>query len=142
MDYLENLKNNYKGIVTVDADYQHLPNDVLNIALRLLGNQDSLILGIRDFSEKGVPTLNRFGNRLTSFIFKLLYGENIKDTQTGLRGIPNRYLNLCLEASGKRFEFEMNMLIKFVQTYFIGYFYYLIGKDCYKWLKTGKDLMI
>ena len=113
--YLENLKNNYKGIVTVDADYQHLPNDVLNIALRLLGNQDSLILGIRDFYEKGVPTSNRFGNRLTSFIFKLLYGENIKDTQTGLRGIPNRYLNLCLEASGKRFEFEMNMLIKFVK---------------------------
>ena len=113
--YLENLKNNYKGIVTVDADYQHLPNDVLNIALRLLGNQDSLILGIRDFYEKGVPTPNRFGNRLTSFIFKLLYGENIKDTQTGLRGIPNRYLNLCLEASGKRFEFEMNMLIKFVK---------------------------
>ena len=113
--YLENLKNNYKGIVSVDADYQHLPNDVLNIALRLLGNQDSLILGIRDFYEKGVPTPNRFGNRLTSFIFKLLYGENIKDTQTGLRGIPNRYLNLCLEASGKRFEFEMNMLIKFVK---------------------------
>ena len=113
--YLENLKNNYKGIVSVDADYQHLPNDVLNIALRLLANQDSLILGIRDFYEKGVPTPNRFGNRLTSFIFKLLYGENIKDTQTGLRGIPNRYLNLCLEASGKRFEFEMNMLIKFVK---------------------------
>ena len=113
--YLENLKNNYKGIVSVDADYQHLPNDVLNIALRLLGNQDSLILGIRDFYEKGVPTPNRFGNRLTSFIFKLLYGKNIKDTQTGLRGIPNRYLNLCLESSGKRFEFEMNMLIKFVK---------------------------
>ena len=113
--YLENLKNNYKGIVSVDADYQHLPNDVLNIALRLLSNQDSLILGIRKKKKKGVPTPNRFGNRLTSFIFKLLYGENIKDTQTGLRGIPNRYLNLCLEASGKRFEFEMNMLIKFVK---------------------------
>ena len=53
--YLENLKNAYKGIVTVDDDYQHEPDDIKNIALKLLGNQDSLILGVRDFKTKGLP---------------------------------------------------------------------------------------
>lgn len=113
--YLENLKNAYKGIVTVDDDYQHEPDDIKNIALKLLGNQDSLILGVRDFKTKGLPFGNKFGNKLTSLIFRFLYGTKISDTQTGLRGIPNRYLNLCLEASGKRFEYEMNMLISFIK---------------------------
>lgn len=110
--YLENYKTEYKGIVTADADYQHLPNDILNISLKLIGNLDSLVLGCRNFDLDTVPNLNRFGNKLTSFIFKLLYGKKVNDTQTGLRGIPNRYLNLALEANGNRFEYEMNMLIK------------------------------
>ncbi len=113
--YLENYKNKYKGIITVDADYQHAPTDIINVALRLLGNQDSLILGVRDFNSKKVPFASKFGNKLTSIVFNFLYGIKIKDTQTGLRGIPNRHLNLCLESSGKRFEYEMNMLIKFVK---------------------------
>ncbi len=113
--YLENYKNLYKGIVTVDADYQHLPSDIINVAIKLIGNQDSVILGVRDFNLKTVPFPNRFGNKTTSFLFKLLYGEMISDTQTGLRGIPNRYLNLSLEVSGDRFEYEMSMLIKLVK---------------------------
>ena len=113
--YLENLKDKYKGIVTVDADLQHQVEDVINISLKLIGNSDSLILGSRNFKEKGVPFLSRFGNKITSICFSFLYGKYIKDTQTGLRGIPNRYLNLSLEASGKRFEYEMNLLIKFVK---------------------------
>ena len=111
--YLENYVNDYQGIVTVDADYQHLPNDILNVSKKLLGNQDSLILGIRDFNYSNVPKANSFGNKITSFIFKLLYGSKIIDTQTGLRGIPNRYLNFCLETKGVKFEYEMNMLINF-----------------------------
>lgn len=113
--YLENLKDNYQGIVTADCDYQHKPDDIINIALKLSGNQDSIILGVRNFHLKNIPFPNRFGNLLTSFIFKFLYGIKIEDTQTGLRGIPNRYLNICLETNGNRFEFEMNMLIKAVK---------------------------
>ena len=113
--YLENLKDNYQGIITADCDYQHKPEDIINIALKLLGNQDSIVLGVRNFHLKNIPFPNRFGNLLTSFIFKFLYGIKIEDTQTGLRAIPNRYLNLCLETNGNRFEFEMNMLIKAVK---------------------------
>lgn len=111
--YLEFLKNDYKGVITVDADYQHLPVDIDKINYRLIGNQDSIILGSRNFDTKDTPKMNKFGNRLTSNIFKMFYGTYLKDTQTGLRGIPNRYLNLCLEIDGDRYEYEMNQLIEF-----------------------------
>lgn len=113
--YLENFTKEYRGIVTCDADLQHSVEDITNVALKLLGNQDSLILGYRDFNLKQVPFASKFGNKLTSFLFKYLYGKTIKDTQTGLRAIPNRYLNLSLEASGNKFDYEMNILIKFVK---------------------------
>lgn len=111
--YLENYKNNYKGIVTVDADFQHLPEDILNISIKLTENEQSLILGVRNFNLENVPKANRLGNKITSVVFKILYGKKISDTQTGLRAIPNRLLHLSLETSGNRFEYEMNMLIKF-----------------------------
>ena len=110
--YLDNLKE-FKGIITVDCDYQHIPYDIENISSKLLSNLDKVILGSRDFNKKQVPILNRLGNKFTSFVFELLYKTKINDTQTCLRGISNKYLPLCLETEGARFEFEMNMLINF-----------------------------
>ena len=110
--YLDNLKG-YKGIVTVDADYQHLPKDVLKV-MKEMDKEKKIILGCRDFNSKNVPFLNRMGNKLTSYLFKILYGKYISDTQTGLRGIPNEYLKTCLEIDGDRFEYEMGQLIYFV----------------------------
>ena len=110
--YLKKFKE-FKGIITVDSDYQHIPYDIKNITLKLLDNLDKVILGSRDFNEQQVPILNRLGNKFTSLVFKLLYKTKIIDTQTGLRGIPNSCLPLCLETEGDRFEYEMNMLINF-----------------------------
>ncbi|MBR3660511.1 MAG: bifunctional glycosyltransferase family 2/GtrA family protein [Bacilli bacterium] len=109
--YLDNLVNDYQGIITTDADYQHLPKDIYKI--REVMNDDTIILGSRDFYKKEVPFPNRLGNRITSTVFKLLYGRKIFDTQTGLRGIPNKYLDICLEIPGNRFEYEMEQLIYF-----------------------------
>ena len=109
--YLDNLKG-YKGIITVDADYQHLPTDIEKVAYNM--SIDKITLGSRNFNLKQVPFSNKFGNIITSLIFKLLYGIKINDTQTGLRGIPNKYLNTCLEIEGDRFEYEMEQLIYFV----------------------------
>ena len=51
------------------------------------------------------------GNRLTSLVFRLLFGMNISDTQTGLRAIPTRYIEPLMAAKGTRYEFETNMLL-------------------------------
>ena len=98
------------GVITVDGDGQHLPEDVLRCA-EAMAEREEVILGVRDFSQPDVPVRSRFGNRTTSLIFRIFCGLKISDTQTGLRAIPARYLPAMLEVEGDRYEFETNMLL-------------------------------
>lgn len=109
--YKEKLQGRgYAGIITVDADGQHTVEDVAKVSKKMNECPESLILGERDF-DKDVPLRSKFGNVCTSFIFKLLYKIKLHDTQTGLRGIPNKYLEIFSKLEGDRYEYEMNMLM-------------------------------
>ena len=108
--YKENFNILYKGVVCLDSDGQHTIEDTINITNKLI-ETNNFILGTRLFNTKETPIRNKFGNRLTSYLFKLLYKVYIKDTQTGLRAIPNRLIDLHLNTEGSRFEYEMNTLI-------------------------------
>lgn len=110
-NYYLNYLDMYEGVVTADSDGQHSVEDTLKVANSLIKNKKSLILGTRDFNLDNVPFKSRNGNKITTLIFKLLYGKQINDTQTGLRGLTNDLVRLCLSLSGERFEYEINMLI-------------------------------
>lgn len=110
--YQDNLIKDYSGVITLDADGQHLVSDVLKMDKLLKNN---FMLGTRLFNTKEVPLRNKTGNRITSRVFKWLYKVYIKDTQTGLRAIPNRLIPFSLKVEGNRFEYEMNVLINLVQ---------------------------
>ncbi len=99
------------GVVTADSDGQHSPRDIIKIAQELKKQSDTLILGTRDFTESSVPFKSYWGNRITSLIFYLATGIHCSDTQTGLRGIPQKWLTFMLQISGDRFDYEMNMLL-------------------------------
>lgn len=114
--YKENLQKKYDGVITLDADGQHQIEDVINISNVLTDNK-LFVLGTRLFNTKETPFRNKFGNRLTSKLFKKLYGVYLKDTQTGLRAIPNHLIDLHLNAHGERFEYEINALIDLVKSY-------------------------
>ena len=111
-DYYEkNLSNKYLGVITMDSDGQHLVSDVIEMS-KLLEEKDKFILGTRLFNTKSTPLRNKLGNRITSRVFKWFYKVYIKDTQTGLRCIPNRLIKEIINIPGSRFEYELNMLIK------------------------------
>lgn len=103
---------NCVGIVQADCDGQHDIEDVVNCAKALKENQEKLVIGVRDFSSKEVPSRSRFGNNITRVVFKLFIGISIKDTQTGLRAIGNDLLRKFLSTNGERYEYETNMLIE------------------------------
>lgn len=111
--YKDNLMGIYKGVICLDSDGQHTTQDTINISNKLI-ETDNFILGTRLLNTKEVPLRNKFGNRTTSLLFKLLYKVYLKDTQTGLRAIPNRLIDLHLNTEGSRFEYEINTLIELV----------------------------
>ena len=98
------------GVVTVDGDNQHHPEDTRNCALHM-AETGKLVLGVRDFSLPHVPPRSRMGNRITSGVFKVFVGMTISDTQTGLRAIPTEDIKTLITIYGDRFEYETNMLL-------------------------------
>ena len=112
--YNDNFNNYYKGVITIDSDGQHQVSDVVKIS-NILEDNDLFILGTRLFNTKETPLRNKTGNRITSMVFKWLYKVYLKDTQTGLRAIPNRLIDLHLNSFGERFEYEINALIDLVK---------------------------
>ena len=81
---MENLPD-ITGVITADADGQHTVADCLHLAEQLEKGERALYLGSRDFNLENIPPKSRSGNKITSVIFKLLYGQYLPDTQTGLR---------------------------------------------------------
>ena len=109
--FLQNRPEGY-GVVTVDGDNQHHPEDTRNCCEHMM-NTGRSVLGCRDFNQPHVPSRSRFGNHTTSAIFKIFVGMTISDTQTGLRAFPRDVLEKIVDVYGDRFEYETNMLLAF-----------------------------
>lgn len=99
-----------RGAVTIDGDGQHRIADILAVA-QAVGDDKRIIMGCRDFSGPEVPARSRSGNRITCGVFRLVCGIRLRDTQTGLRGIPAALFPALLQVRGDRFEYETNMLL-------------------------------
>lgn len=99
-------------IVTADCDGQHTPEDICRVIDSMAENPDCMIIGGR-FSKKDdeVPIRSRIGNGITRYAFRIVTGLKIRDTQTGLRGIPSSLIPKLLKLNGERYEYEMNMLL-------------------------------
>ena len=100
------------GVLTVDADGQHAPEDCGRVADAFLAaGTNKLMLGVRLF-DHDVPLRSRLGNTITRSVFRYLSGERLADTQTGLRAVPRSAIPGLLVLPGERYEYEMNMLIE------------------------------
>ena len=107
----EHIADEITGVITADADGQHTVEDCLMLAEKLEGGERALYLGSRDFNQDNIPPKSRFGNRMTSTVYKVLYGQYLPDTQTGLRAFRKEDLQFMTDVEGERFEYEMNVLI-------------------------------
>lgn len=99
------------GAVTIDGDGQHLLKDIIRCA-EAMTDENTIVMGCRDFTLPDIPPRSRTGNRITSTVFRLLCGIRLSDTQTGLRGLPAALFPQLLNVRGERFEYETNMLLE------------------------------
>ncbi|HZT75684.1 MAG TPA: glycosyltransferase family 2 protein [Vicinamibacterales bacterium] len=98
------------GVVTADADGQHLAPDIVRVAERLEASPAALVLGSRSFDGR-VPLRSRVGNGAMRTLFHALAGRDLSDTQTGLRGIPRAFLADLIALTSSRYDFEFEMLM-------------------------------
>lgn len=99
------------GVVTADADGQHLPDDIIAVAKAFAAQPKALWLGSRNFKQEDIPFRSWLGNNFARATFRLGLRISIPDTQTGLRGIPKQLIPALLETDSDRYEFELDMLI-------------------------------
>ena len=99
-----------KGVVTADCDGQHLVKDIKRILQALKDNPNVLITGGRELRQN-VPFRSRLGNGIMRFLFSAASGAKLRDTQTGLRGLPGSLLKRLCTLPGEKYEYEMNMLL-------------------------------
>lgn len=107
------------GVITADADGQHKVEDIQKIKNILKENTNEFIIGVRDFKQKQVPIKNKIGNYISNIVFYIKTKQKLKDTQSGLRGIPKNILEEILEVEGERYEYEINMLKYVVNKFYI-----------------------
>ncbi|MEG1756357.1 MAG: bifunctional glycosyltransferase family 2/GtrA family protein [Clostridia bacterium] len=98
------------GVITVDADGQHVPQDIVRVAKAWEASPDRLVLGSRLFTGD-VPFKSRAGNAITRFVFAVSTGVKVFDTQTGLRAFGVFRLPMMLATKGDRYEYEINVLL-------------------------------
>ncbi len=109
---LKNMQD-CKGVITIDGDGQHTIKDIKACVDLFIKKQDHVVLGARNFNDDNIPPRSKFGNKLTAFMFRFVFGLVLSDTQTGLRAIPYGLLRQLCMVKGERFEYETNMLLYF-----------------------------
>lgn len=100
-------KLGFECVITIDDDFQQDTLDVVKVANAFL-KEKGIYFGVRSFED--APFMRKMANKVSSKLFKLIYKEEIIDTQTGLRCFPNDILSDLALVKGDRFEYEMNVL--------------------------------
>jgi glycosyltransferase involved in cell wall biosynthesis len=97
------------GVVTLDADGQHLPAEIPKL-LAAAGDAD-LVLGIRDHLFADMSPLRRASNRLSSRAISFAAGQGFTDIQTGFRYYSRRLIGE-VGFREARFEAESAVVVR------------------------------
>jgi glycosyltransferase involved in cell wall biosynthesis len=100
--------------ITIDADGQHDPEDILSLTRAVTGRQRPLVIGRRaEMGHKNVPWTSRWGRRFANFWVWASCGRWLSDSQSGFRIYPLPE-TLHLGTKAKRFQFEVEVLVRAV----------------------------
>lgn len=102
-------------VLTLDADGQHDPV-YAPVLLAALEGYD-IVIGQRVRSGSSMPLRRRMTNAMASMAIARVAGIRLEDTQSGFRAIRRHVLER-VDASGDRYEFETDFLIRAVRAGF------------------------
>ena len=108
-DYI--LKKNYTGVIVMDGDGQHSPEDLPQFIKQIEKNPVSLIVGNRLSDAKGMPFVRFITNKVMTFIISIGCRTKVYDSQSGFRYIHREILE-NIEFKSDSYEIESELLMK------------------------------
>ncbi len=103
------IDNNYRSVLTIDADLQHLPEEIPGFFAADDGRR--VIIGTRRMATGVMPLERRLTNNLTSLIVSIFSFCRVRDSQSGFRLIPTEVLK-AMRLKTVRYDFESEMLFQ------------------------------
>jgi glycosyltransferase involved in cell wall biosynthesis len=105
------LKQGFDGVLTLDADGQHLASEIPKFLEERAGSGADLIIGGRAHLFGGMLPRRRNANRLSAWSISLAAGVRVTDSQSGFRFYSARLLReLKLRANG--FDMESEVIVR------------------------------
>jgi glycosyltransferase involved in cell wall biosynthesis len=104
------LERDFSYAVVLDADGQHLPEEIGRFLGTASSTRAELLIGTRMSDVREMPLVRRLVNRYMSNKISRLCGQPIPDTQCGFRMV-HRSLIPDLLGGAERFDYETEMLI-------------------------------
>jgi glycosyltransferase involved in cell wall biosynthesis len=101
------------GVVTLDGDGQHAPEDIPRLLHAARAYSDDLIIGARLVHRAAAPRARYIANRVADFWIGWAAGQPLDDSQSGFRVYPRSLLARAAVKHGptRGFVFESEMLI-------------------------------
>lgn len=105
------IENNFDAVITMDADGQHLPQD-LPLLMKAGEDEDThIVIGNRMGQTGGMPFVRVITNKFMSWFISVISNQHMPDTQCGFRLIKSEVLKK-VELRTSKFETESEILIK------------------------------
>jgi glycosyltransferase involved in cell wall biosynthesis len=101
------------GVVTLDGDGQHAPEDVPRLLRVARTHPDDIVIGARLVGRETAPRMRRLANRVGDFWIGWAAGQPLDDSQSGFRVYPASLLRRLDVRHGptRGFVFESEALI-------------------------------
>ncbi|MBN1883601.1 MAG: glycosyltransferase family 2 protein [Deltaproteobacteria bacterium] len=99
------------GILTMDADGQHDPDDIPRLVSAFEEGRGDLIFGSRMGQRDNIPTYRLWPNLVGNFFLSRASGNRVDDSQSGMR-IYSRTLLSTIRLSASRFDLEAEAIIR------------------------------
>ena len=103
------VERGYRSVLTIDADLQHLPEEVP--AFFAADDGQKVVIGTRRMIPGVMPFERRLTNNLTSLIISMFSFCRVRDSQSGFRLIPTNVLK-AMRLKTVRYDFESEMLFQ------------------------------
>ena len=121
--YLDHFQGQSDGVITLNADRQIPPSDVVRIASSLHNEQAmgsfALVVGTRNLEGKNVTDYDYNMGGVMKLLYHMLMGVRLNDPLSGVFGIPDMRVRQCLEVGSDGYAYATSMTMSFEKIGFL-----------------------